>query len=119
MLVAVAMENSQISTHFAHATRFDIYDFVDDTFQVVSHVELDRKDLIGFFDLLKEKGIGLVIAGDMGENTYEHLIGREIQAVYGVGGDPVMIIEDYLAGIISEGDNAQEGGCALIMVDDE
>lgn len=118
MLIAVAMENSKISSHFAHATRFDIYDFIEDTFQVVSHLKLDRSDLTGFFDLLQSRGVGIVVAGDMGMNTYEHLIGRDIRAVYGVAGDPIMIIEEFLAGILSEGDNATDGGCAMIMVEE-
>ena len=118
MLIAVAMENSKISSHFAHATRFDIYDFIDEAFKVVSHIELDRGDLVGFFDQLKAHNIGLVIAGDMGVNTYEHLIGRDIKAVYGVGGDPIGIIEQFLDGLIEEGDNATDGGCAMIMIDE-
>lgn len=100
--LAMAVEKGKIATHYAHAERYDIYQIKESSYAFLKSIHHDKKRHQKSYDDLAENGV-LAIAFDMiGEDGFEHLIGRGIDVYYGQKGEIVSFLEDFSKGLIQK-----------------
>lgn len=97
MLIALAISNNSLASHFGHCEYFKIYDVSDDN-------NLIRKDDIknpphqkGFLPkFLNDHNIKVLITGNIGSMAVKGLNDLDIEVISGVFGNPEDVIEKYL-----------------------
>lgn len=116
MKVAVAYENGEVFQHFGHTENFKVYEI--EKGQVVSSEVIGTEGAghEAIADFLKEKKIGAVIVGGMGQGAADALFNAGIEVYSGVKGPADEAVEAYLNDeLLSEGVNCDheeeaEGG---------
>lgn len=101
MKLAVTYENGQIFGHFGHTEQFKIYEAEDG--KVVSSEIVDTNGtghgaLAGF---LKERGVEILICGNIGGGARNALAEAGIRLFPGAAGDADAQVESFLAGSLS------------------
>ncbi|MBU0502369.1 MAG: NifB/NifX family molybdenum-iron cluster-binding protein [bacterium] len=109
MKIAISTDKGQVSAHFGRCPEFTI---VEVNNNVVS------KELIpnpghhpGFLPkFLKENGVGVIIAGGMGQRAQALFAEQQIKTVVGVAGRVADVVNDYLTGSIKGGQSLCQPG---------
>jgi len=115
MKIAMPIENGQIGDHFGHCEYFTIYTIHDQA--ITDKVTLPAPSgcgcKAGIIDTLSQMGVTVMLAGNMGAKPWHKLTTAGIEVVRGCQGMPDAVIQDYLAGNISDapGDCAEKQGC--------
>jgi len=108
MRIAIPVANGQLCPHFGHCEQFALYD-VDPETKVVRKTEFHKPPLHEPGVLprwLSEMGATTIIAGGMGVRAQQLFAQHNVQVVIGANaGDPQTVVEAFLAGTLSTGDN--------------
>jgi predicted Fe-Mo cluster-binding NifX family protein len=109
MKIAIPMADGKLTTHFGHCESFALID-VDPAEKTI----LNRTDVVppphapGLLPpWLAEKGVGLVIAGGMGQRAQGLFAAQGIQVFVGAPSEtPEILVGQYLSGTLRSGVNA-------------
>ena len=101
MKIAVTYENGQVFGHFGHTEQFKIYE--TEGAKVISSEVVDTDGtghgaLAGF---LKERGVEVLICGNIGGGARNALAEAGIRLFPGAAGDADAQVESFLAGSLS------------------
>lgn len=119
MKIAVPSDGARVDEHFGHCQSFTIFD-VDDQNQIVSQETLTPPPGCGcksnIVPLLADKGVTVMLAGNMGGGAVNILASHGIQVVRGCCGDVHEVARAWLAGQVTDsGTGCQahhdSGGC--------
>ncbi len=96
MKIAIAVDQSQAANHFGHCQFFVVYEVDNCEIKDESIIENPphKKDFLPGF--LKEKGINLVITGNIGQRAINLLEGFDIEVITGATGSSKDIIQKFL-----------------------
>jgi predicted Fe-Mo cluster-binding NifX family protein len=100
MILALAMENGLISSHYAHSDRFDLYEIHDNQAIFKESIDYAPKTHLESFDQFVIKKVNAIAVDMIGDETFEHLIGRNIDVYYGQKGNFQIFLDDFLHGLI-------------------
>ena len=101
MKIALPTAGKQVDSHFGHCQFFTIFT-VDDHNRIVSSERFDPPPGCGckskVVPLLVERGVSVMLAGNMGGGAVNVLAGHGIKVVRGCAGELVAVVEAWLAG---------------------
>ncbi len=105
MKLAVPTRNNFVDDHFGHCEAFTIFTVdannkIENAEILPSPQECGCKSNIAA--ILKEKGVSVMLAGNMGGGALNVLQHHGIQVVRGCSGDVHKVAEDFLAGNIED-----------------
>ena len=108
MRIAIPVANGELCPHFGHCEQFAIYQCDPETKRIIKN-ELHTPPMHEPGVLprwLSEKSATTIIAGGMGMRAQQLFEQNGIQVILGAGsGDPQAVVEAFLAGTLSTGDN--------------
>jgi len=108
MRIAVPMAAGRLAMHFGHCESFAVLDTDVEAKTILNTDELDapphQPGLLPKW--LADQGVEMVIAGGMGQRALQLFAQHGIQVVVGARSlPPKDIVEAYMAGTLSAGDN--------------
>lgn len=103
--IAVPTVNGMVDDHFGHCDHYTIFE-VDDNRQIVGEETLPAGTGCGCksgiaLDL-RQKGVSIMLAGNMGDGAKDVLTANGIHVIRGCSGDIRQLINDYMAGKIHD-----------------
>ncbi len=100
MRIAIACDEGKVTGHFGHCATFEIFE--TDREGVISSASIanpgHRPGFLPVF--LKEQGVGVVVAGGMGQHAIALFEANGIEVFLGAEGKPEEIVGRYLAGTL-------------------
>jgi ATP-binding protein involved in chromosome partitioning len=108
MRIAIPLENGKLSSHFGHCERFALLDVDPGAKLLVGREDIDapphQPGLLPPW--LAERGVGMIIAGGMGQRARSLFTEHDIQVMVGAPAEtPEQLVAEYLAGTLAEGEN--------------
>jgi len=109
MKVAVPTRGNSVDSHFGHCEQYTI--FTLDTDKKISSREIlpspvgcgCKSDIAS---VLQQKGVSVMLAGNMGGGAYNILNYHGIKVIRGCSGDITKVVEDYALGRISDSEES-------------
>jgi predicted Fe-Mo cluster-binding NifX family protein len=105
MKIALPSLNNNIDDHFGHCEYFTVLT-VDDNKNIIAEERVDSPHGCGcksnIVDTLSDKGVTLMLAGNIGGGAINVLNSHGIQVVRGCSGDVKAIAEQWLAGNVTD-----------------
>ena len=98
MRIAVTYEEGQVFQHFGHTEAFKLYEVENGLVTDTSVIGNDGAGHHALADLLKEKGVDVLICGGLGEGAKEALDRAGIQVVSGAEGQADEAVAAFLQG---------------------
>lgn len=115
MKIALPSRGNQVDGHFGHCEYFTIYS-VDENKKIISEERIDPPSGCGcksnVVSILAEKGVKVMLAGNMGGGAVNVLSSHGIEVYRGCSGELREVAESWLAGNINDsgsGCDAHEG----------
>lgn len=103
--IAIPTRENVVDDHFGHCEYYTVFT-LDEQQTVVSRERLDSPQGCGcksnIASVMQQMGITLMLAGNMGMGAYEKLTAHGIQVVRGCQGDVEEVLQQYLAGKITD-----------------
>ncbi len=120
MKIAVPTRDNMVDGHFGHCAYFTVYTI--DKNSNIEHEEIVYSPAgcgckSNLAELLKNKGVSKVLAGNIGEGAINMFKAQGIDVIRGCSGDVRKTVKDYLEGIIADSGTTcshhhdHEGGC--------
>ncbi|MDO5571581.1 MAG: NifB/NifX family molybdenum-iron cluster-binding protein [Bacteroidales bacterium] len=104
MKIAVPTIGNVVDSHFGHCAFYSIFEVEDN--KIISKQILPSPQgcgcKSGIAVDLRKMGVGLMLAGNMGEGAKNVLNNNSITVVRGCSGDVDMLVEEYLKGGIAD-----------------
>lgn len=101
MKIAVPTADGQVDSHFGHCAYFTIFD-VDADKQIIGKSELPSPQgcgcKSGIAPILREKGVTMMLAGNMGDGAVNVLAANNIAVIRGCSGSINDVVATYLQG---------------------
>ncbi|MCQ2958754.1 MAG: NifB/NifX family molybdenum-iron cluster-binding protein [Bacteroidales bacterium] len=101
MKVAVPTAQGQVDSHFGHCAYFTIFEF-DAENKIVSKSELPSPQgcgcKSGIAPILAEKGVSVMLAGNMGDGAVNVLANNNIKVIRGCSGSVDAVAESFIKG---------------------
>lgn len=108
MKIAVSIKENAISDHFGHCDSYSIFS-VGEKGNIVNTEILPAEEGCGcksnMAEILSNKGVKVLLAGNMGNGAYTNLNNAGIRVYRGCSGDIQKLVDDYIQGKII--DNVQ------------
>lgn len=105
MKIAIPTRNDIVDDHFGHCAYYTIFT-IDENKQIVCTETQDSPEGCGcksnIASVLEEKGVGLMLAGNMGEGAKNTLEAHHIQVIRGCSGPVDTVIKDWMQGKIND-----------------
>lgn len=105
MKIALPTQNKQIDSHFGHCDHFTV-------FTVNEKKEITSEDIVqspvgcgcksNIAQTLKEMGVSVMLAGNMGDGAVRVLGSHGIQVVRGCSGEVRAVAQNWLAGNVKD-----------------
>lgn len=108
MKIAVSMKENSISNHFGHCDSYSIFSVGEKGNIVNAEILPAEKDCgckSNIVEILSNKGVKVLLAGDMGNGAYSSLNNAGIRVYRGCSGDIQKLVDNYIQGKII--DNGQ------------
>jgi predicted Fe-Mo cluster-binding NifX family protein len=114
MKIAVPTRDSRVDDHFGHCDHYTI--FTIENRQIVSRESLPSPEgcgcKSGIAAVLKEMGVEVMLAGNMGEGAKNVLQKHNIAVIRGCKGDIETLVQSYLLGfILDSGEGCDHHDC--------
>lgn len=108
MKIAIPMAGGKLSLHFGHCEKFSLVEVDESQKRIIRQEEIEapphEPGLLPRF--LAGKGASVIISGGMGQRAQALFAQQGIKVVVGAPAEtPGKIVENYLAGTLSTGDN--------------
>ncbi len=116
MKIALPSRDRQVDSHFGHCEYFTIFS-VDADKNITAEETLSPPEGCGcksnVIPILAEKGVTVMLAGNMGEGAVNMLGRSGIQVIRGCAGNVKEVTEKYLSGTVQDTavGCADHGGC--------
>lgn len=117
MKIALPSNENQVDAHFGHCEYFTIFT-INDNNEIVEEVKVASPAGCGcksnIVHTLSQMGVGLMLAGNMGDGAVNVLNSHGIKVLRGCSGDVKMVAENWLAGNLKDSGMAckdHERGC--------
>lgn len=114
--IAVPTVDNHVDDHFGHCDHYTIFEIRDK--KIVGEETLPAGEGCGcksnIASVLREKGVTILLAGNMGDGAKNVLEAQQIRVVRGCSGDIRQLVNDFLAGKVCDsgvGCAGHEGGC--------
>ena len=108
MKIAVPTRDSRVDDHFGHCDHYTI--FTIENRQIVSRESLPSPEgcgcKSGIAAVLKEMGVEVMLAGNMGAGAKNVLEKHGIKVIRGQRGEVEQLVRDYLAGQVQDSGEA-------------
>ncbi len=105
MKIALPSRNREVDGHFGHCEYFTVFS-VDENKAITNEEELTPPAGCGcksnIIPVLAEKGVNVMLAGNMGDGAVQMLARFGIQVVRGCSGNVRDVAESFLAGQVSD-----------------
>jgi predicted Fe-Mo cluster-binding NifX family protein len=105
MKIALPSLNNNIDDHFGHCQYFTVLT-VDDNKHIVTEERVEspngcgcKSDIVG---VLSEKGVSVMLAGNIGDGAVNVLSSHGIQVIRGCSGDVRAVAQQWLNGTLSD-----------------
>jgi predicted Fe-Mo cluster-binding NifX family protein len=104
MKIAVPTRENVVDDHFGHCEMYSIFTVIDGK---IEHSEILPSPAgcgckSNIASVLREKGVSIMLAGNMGEGAMNVLNMQGIEVVRGCSGDARLVIDAYIKGIITD-----------------
>ena len=114
MKIAVPTRGGVVDNHFGHCDHYTIFTVTDG--------EVKMKEILpspqgcgcksGIVLVLRQKGVQVMLAGNIGEGAKNVLESNEIKVIRGCSGDIDKLVSDYLAGnVVDNGEICNHHDC--------
>lgn len=107
MKITIPTRNNEVDDHFGHCDYYTIYE-IDDQKNILSKELLRTQGGCGcksnVAGILKEMGVTVMLAGNMGQGALNMLLAHNIKVIRGCHGSTEDLISPYLQGEISDSD---------------
>ena len=114
MKIAVPTRGGVVDNHFGHCDHYTIF--------TVNDGEVKMKEILpspqgcgcnsGVVFVLRQKGVQVMLAGNIGEGAKNVLESNEIKVIRGCSGDIDKLVSDYLAGnVVDNGEICNHHDC--------
>jgi len=105
MKIAIPSKNDKVDGHFGHCEYYNVYT-IDENNTIIKKTKIDSLEGCGckseIASVLKEKGVKLMLAGNMGDGALNKLNSSDIKVIRGCSGEVDKLISDYLNGNIED-----------------
>lgn len=114
MKIAVPTREGVVDNHFGHCDHYTIF--------TINDGEIKMKEILpspqgcgcksGIVLVLRQKGVQVMLAGNIGEGAKNVLESNEIKVIRGCSGDIDKLVSDYLAGnVVDNGEICNHHDC--------
>lgn len=111
MKIAVPTRGNEVDDHFGHCEAYTVFN-IDENNQIMGSELLPSPAGCGCKSniavVLKEKGVGVMLAGNMGNGALNVLMSQGIEVYRGNTGDVRILTETFLQGSVGDSGN----GCS-------
>lgn len=108
-LIAIPTGDGSVDDHFGHCAYYTIYHLDDDN-KIVVVERLDSPQGCGcksnIASVMREMGVTLMLAGNMGEGAFNKLSEQGIQVIRGCKGKVEAVLSQYLGGKLKDSEEA-------------
>jgi predicted Fe-Mo cluster-binding NifX family protein len=108
--IAIPTKNNYVDSHFGHTDEFQVFTIQEGVVKDTERVDSSqgcgcRSNIIG---ILKEKGISVMLAGNMGDGAFQKLNAAGIEVIRGCRGKVEKVLEKYQSGhLVDDGSHCQ------------
>lgn len=108
MKIAVPTRDGRVDDHFGHCAYYTVFDILDGKVVGVSRLASPEGCgcKSGIAPVMKQMGIAVMLAGNMGEGAKKVLEAQRIEVVRGCAGDVEELVHAYLEGRIHDNGEA-------------
>jgi ATP-binding protein involved in chromosome partitioning len=104
--IAVPTAEGKLTAHFGHCRQFAIVEVADGKIKKTTMVEPPPHEPGVLPEWLHQQGVGLIIAGGMGQRAQGHFTDKGIEVIIGAPPlTPEELVGQYLSGTLRTGDN--------------
>lgn len=105
--IAIPTKNNYVDSHFGHTDYFSIYNLQDGLITESEVIESNqgcgcKSNIIG---ILKQKGVSVMLAGNMGEGAYQKLQAAGIEVIRGCRGKVDSVLQMYASGDLKDNES--------------
>ncbi|WP_147821361.1 NifB/NifX family molybdenum-iron cluster-binding protein [Salidesulfovibrio onnuriiensis] len=104
MKVAVPTRDGCVDDHFGHCDHFSVFTIEDNA--VVAREKLESPEGCGcksnIASVLKEQGVSVMLAGNMGQGAVDVLGANDVQVIRGCSGDIEELVQNWIAGKVKD-----------------
>ena len=105
MKVAVPTKGNEVDDHFGHCEAYTVFS-INENKKIISSELLPSPQGCGcksnIASILKEKGVGIMLAGNMGGGALNVLKNHGIEVYRGCSGDVHQLVETFLKGNVED-----------------
>lgn len=105
MIIALPTRDGKIDDHFGHCDHYTLFT-IDDDKNIVSKERMDSPEGCGckseIAPVLADKGVKVMLAGNMGQGAVNILTGVGIEVIRGCSGDIEEVAKQWLAGELKD-----------------
>lgn len=105
MKIACPVAEGMLSMHFGHCREFKIYTIEDNKVTGSETIDPPAHEPGVLPQFLAEKGVNAIIAGGMGARAQKIFEQQDIHVATGASGNPDDLVNDYLKGNLTTGQN--------------
>lgn len=114
MKIAVPTKDGRVDDHFGHCAYYIVFTVSDGI--IVSADKLASPQgcgcKSGIASVLRQMGVGVMLAGNMGQGAKNVLEAQRIEVIRGCSGDVEALVKAYLAGEVHDsGDSCDHHDC--------
>ena len=104
MKIAVPTKDGKVDDHFGHCAYYTVFDVVDGKVTGSSRLASPQGCgcKSGIASVLRQMGVAVMLAGNMGQGAKNVLEAQRIQVIRGCSGDVEELVNAYLAGDIKD-----------------
>ena len=108
MKIAVPTRDGHVDDHFGHCAYYTIFDVIDGKVTGISKMSSPEGCgcKSGIAPVLRQMGVNVMLAGNMGQGAKNILEAQRIEVVRGCSGDVEELVAAYLAGNIRDNGEA-------------
>ena len=102
MKIAVPTRDGRVDDHFGHCAYYTIFDIIDGEIRNVSRLASPEGCgcKSGIAPVLKQMGVAVMLAGNMGQGAKNVLEAQRIEVIRGCSGDVEELVKAYLAKMV-------------------
>lgn len=105
MKIAVPTRDGNVDDHFGHCDYYTIFS-INENKEIICKERMDSPEgcgcKSGIAPVLRDMGVEIMLAGNMGEGAKNVLESNSISVVRGCCGNVDVLVEDYLLGKVSD-----------------
>jgi len=102
--IAIPTRGNRIDDHFGHCEHYTIYTINGN--RIVGRETLQSPEGCGcksnIASILRQQGVGLMLAGNMGQGAFQVLAAQGIDVIRGCSGETDKVMELYLEGRLTD-----------------